>query len=130
MADAILSVNAGSSSVKTKLYLRSERQALPIAAAQVTGLNDPPAKLTYSHGSRRTTSELDRSIVTPNDAFRYILDLLFNESGLRGLQELSLQESLRFVCHRVVHGGDYDKEVLITEESYHHVENLEDLAPL
>lgn len=123
----ILSVNGGSSSVKTKLFQHSEGKVASIAAAQITGLNELPAKLSYTHGKRKKTSELDKSIATPNDAFKYILDLLVDDSEL---QELSNRDDLGFACHRVVHGGDYNREVLITEETYHHVENFEDLAPL
>lgn len=34
------------------------------------------------------------------------------------------------VCHRIVHGGDYTKPVVLDKESVEHIELLSDLAPL
>jgi len=40
------------------------------------------------------------------------------------------KERIVYVCHRVVHGGDYEGPVTIDKESFHHIERLTDLAPL
>ena len=40
------------------------------------------------------------------------------------------RQQVKHICHRVVHGGDYTEPTNISEESYHHIETLSDLAPL
>ena len=40
------------------------------------------------------------------------------------------KEDIAIVCHRVVHGGDYETPQIINEDTYHHLEALTDLAPL
>ncbi|KAF9237656.1 Acetokinase family-domain-containing protein [Melanogaster broomeanus] len=43
---------------------------------------------------------------------------------------LPQQKKIKHICHRVVHGGDYTEPVIISEQFYHHIEKLSDLAPL
>jgi acetate kinase len=56
-----------------------------------------------------------------------VLDHLTND---KGLTELKDKDDIHFTCHRVVHGGDYPKSQVINKETYHHIEELSDLAPL
>ena len=56
-------------------------------------------------------------------AFAYFLDYLKQEANIDRSQ-------IVHICHRVVHGGDYFEPVVITTESFHHIERLSDLAPL
>ena len=37
---------------------------------------------------------------------------------------------MRFICHGVVHGGDFMEPVKIDEELYSHIEHFSHLAPL
>lgn len=46
------------------------------------------------------------------------------------LSAVGKKEDVAIACHRVVHGGDYDTPKVINEETYHHLEELTDLAPL
>lgn len=71
--------------------------------------------------------ELKEKLNTPQDAFKYILQRCFNDPEL---SEVASDRDLAYVCHRVVHGGDYQDAVEINDETLHHLEDLEDLAPL
>jgi acetate kinase len=130
MPEIILSINAGSSSVKISVYKTpTDDSQVPtqLAEATIEGLTAPPAKLKYSRGDQNIKGkELDK-IETQEDAFRYILDHLTND---KGLSELNNKDDIHFTCHRVVHGGDFPKAQIIDKETYHHIEALSDLAPL
>ncbi|KAH7076122.1 Acetokinase family-domain-containing protein [Paraphoma chrysanthemicola] len=131
MPEIILSINAGSSSVKISVYetpLDSKSQVpTQLAEAVVEGLTAPPAKLNYERGSQKTKGQELEDIKSQEDAFRYILERLTNDTGL---PELNDKEDIKFTCHRVVHGGDYPRSQVIDKKTYHHIEELSDLAPL
>ncbi|KAJ6166829.1 acetate kinase [Penicillium chermesinum] len=127
MAKKILSVNAGSSSVKATFYTLENPPAV-IAEAQVSGITAPPPVFKYKGGSKKNIKEeLKEQINSPQDAFKYILHRCFNDPELSGVAS---KDDLAYICHRVVHGGDYGASVEINDETIHHLEELEDLAPL
>ncbi|KAI6760152.1 hypothetical protein HG531_013353 [Fusarium graminearum] len=126
----ILAINAGSSSVKISVYT-ADKNAEPrqIAEASVGGLTAPPATLAYSRGSEKVlkAKEVSESVKTQGDAFDLILKTFINDSELK---EISSKEDIAIASHRIVHGGDYDRSQVITQDTYHHLEELSDLAPL
>lgn len=126
----LLAINAGSSSVKISVYsVASNRNESPskIADLQVSGLTAPPAKLEYTrHGTvvkDKDTVEAD----SQDAAFKLLLDTLISDSELT---EISNSDDIAVTAHRIVHGGDYDDAKVINKETYHHLEELSDLAPL
>jgi len=126
----ILAINAGSSSVKVSVYESTSPCSPPtqLAEAQISGLTAPPAKLDYKRGT--STVSKDREISDINDqesAFNHILDHLTSDSAL---PEISSRDSITHACHRVVHGGDAPQPHVIDSDTYHHLEELMDLAPL
>ena len=129
MVEIILSVNAGSSSVKISVYSAEQSTSTPtqLAEATVEGLTAPPAKLKYSRGDQKIKGKELPNISSQEDAFNYILAHLQHDSGL---PELSKPEDIHFTCYRVVHGGDYPRAQIIDKETYYHIEVLSDLAPL
>ncbi|KAJ4986145.1 acetate kinase [Stagonosporopsis vannaccii] len=130
MPEIILSINAGSSSVKISVYKTPEDKTdVPkqLAEASVDGLTAPPAKLKYMRGDEVIKGQELEGISSQKDAFNYILKYLTQD---KGLPELSNKEDIHFTCHRVVHGGDYPRSQVIDKETYHHIEELSDLAPL
>lgn len=130
MTEIILSINAGSSSVKASVYKTpKDGGTAPVQLAEVTveGLTAPPATLKYERGDQKIKGKEIEGISTQEDGFRYILDHLTNDEGL---PELNKKEDIHFTCHRVVHGGDYPRSQVIDKETYHHIEALSDLAPL
>lgn len=126
MGKSILAVNAGSSSVKINFYT-FENPPRAIADAQISGITAPPPILKYQCGSTKKKEELKEKLDTPQDAFKSLLKRCFSDPEL---SEVASEEDLAFICHRVVHGGDYSEPVEINDETLHHLEALEDLAPL
>lgn len=129
MGKLILSINAGSSSVKVSVFKGSSKDAEPpqLAEVSVAGLTAPPSTLSYKRGDHKIKGQKIERVSTQEDAFKYILDHLLNDDDL---PELKNKEDIEFACHRVVHGGDFDKPTRIDKETYHHIDELSDLAPL
>jgi acetate kinase len=117
MPEIILSINAGSSSVKISVYKTPEDDSLvptQLAEATVEGLTAPPAKLKYVRGDENIKGKELEGVNSQEDGFRYILDHLTNDVGL---PELNKKEDIHFTCHRVVHGGDYPRSQVIDRET-------------
>ncbi|KAH0353497.1 acetate kinase, partial [Aureobasidium melanogenum] len=129
MAKVILSINAGSSSVKVSVFKGTSKDTEPsqLAEVSVAGLTAPPSTLTYKRGDHKVKDQKIEGVSTQEDAFKYILEHLLNDDGL---PELKNKEDIEFACHRVVHGGEFDKPTRIDRETYHQIEELSDLAPL
>jgi acetate kinase len=131
MPEIILSINAGSSSVKISVYRSPDQEnsePVQLAEASIEGLTAPPAKLKYERGDKKVKGEeVEKNIGSQEDAFKFILEYLQKDNGLSELNEL---EDIHFTCHRVVHGGDYPRSQVLDKETYHHIEELSDLAPL
>ena len=130
----ILAVNAGSSSLKISLFRRdSAPSGSPHAAvallltSTITNISAPPALFSFALAAHSAGREADkepaRDITDHASAFAHFLDYLKREASIDRAQ-------IVHICHRVVHGGDYFAPVVITDESYHHIERLSDLAPL
>ena len=129
MSRIILSINAGSSSVKISVYKAGRLGQAPvrIADAQIAGLTAPPPTFTYERGSEKIRDRKVDNINSQQDAFEYILNHLVDDQGL---PEVSDKDSITHSCHRIVHGGDYATAHIIDSDTYHHLEALTDLAPL
>ena len=123
---AILSVNAGSSSLKFALY---PVQAGAVAAAGFSGLAEGlepggrPVIGIQSAGRARTSAAL--SLLAGESPFecalRAVIAAIEAEGGTR----------LRAVAHRIVHGGSrYSASILIDDEVQAFLESLNPLAPL
>ncbi|KAH9867922.1 hypothetical protein IAQ61_007227 [Plenodomus lingam] len=135
MPEIILSINAGSSSVKISVYKTPSNSSsssstttpIQLAEATVEGLTAPPAKLNYKRGPETIIGREIQNVASQEDGFRCILEHLTADDGLVELQKM---EDIDFTCHRVVHGGDYPRSQIIDSKTYHHIEALSDLAPL
>ncbi|KAH7403526.1 acetate kinase-like protein [Cadophora sp. MPI-SDFR-AT-0126] len=130
MSKIILSINAGSSSVKISIYTASSgEEPKELAETQIDGLTSPPPQLKYTRGSQSVSKDkkLEEKIASQKDAFKYMLDMLINDSEF---SHITKQEDIAIVCHRVVHGGDFEIPQIINDETYHKLEALTDLAPL
>lgn len=130
MGKLILSINAGSSSVKVTVFKGSPQDEQPqsLAVVEVAGLTAPPATLSYQRGdNEKTKGKKIEGVDSQESAFKYILEHLLNDDDLPDLKN---KEDIEFACHRIVHGGDYDKPTRIDRDTYHHLDELSDLAPL
>ena len=130
----ILAANAGSSSLKISLFERDG--ATPesphdvvrhLLTSTISNIFSPPVRFTFALAGREAKNLNDSNSVDGikdhASAFAHFLDCLKREASIDRSQ-------IVHVCHRVVHGGNYFEPVVITEESYHHIEKLSDLAPL
>ena len=129
MVKTILSINAGSSSVKVSVFTYDSSTSEPkeIAVIQIAGLTAPPATLRYDRGDSHIKDIELPSIKNSQDAYEHILNHLISDPGLT---QLNTPDDIEFVCHRIVHGGDYSTPTRIDKSTYHHLEALSDLAPL
>lgn len=126
MPKSILSVNAGSSSIKITFYT-FELPPRELANAQISGITAPPPILKYTKGDQTHKEELKDKLSTPQDAFKTLLKRCFSDPEL---SEVASSDDLSYICHRIVHGGDYPEAVEINDETYHTLKGIEDLAPL
>ncbi|PMB66793.1 putative acetate kinase [Beauveria bassiana] len=126
----IVAVNAGSSSVKLSAYIEQDAKApTEISRAQVSAIGGQgSARLKYSRNGKTVKDEKAEKAGESHDAaFRAMVDLLVQDSELQQVQD---RDDIGLVCHRIVHGGDYKDCQTITAETYEHLEELVDLAPL
>jgi len=129
----VLSVNAGSSSLKISLFQVAQgataiKEAEPVQlllTSSISGISSPPAKFSFKIESKDVSikNEEVASIKDHATSFAHFLECLQSQASID-------RKRIRYLCHRVVHGGDYTEPIEITEESYHHIETLSDLAPL
>ncbi len=117
----ILSVNAGSSSLKFNVIELPERKELISGYFQKVGLSD--SFYTLKINGEKLTKE--KSLNNHLDCVETLKDELFENNIIESLDEID------GVGHRLVHGADKFKEsVFITEEVLKECEKFNDLAPL
>ncbi|KAK5133213.1 hypothetical protein LTR08_008048 [Meristemomyces frigidus] len=129
MPNIILAINAGSSSVKVSVFTYTTPTADPteLAVIQIAGLTAPPASLSYARGTEHIKNRALPAVTTQEGAYEHILAHLTADPGL---PELSHAADVEFACHRVVHGGAFDRPTRIDSDTYSQLEALSDLAPL
>ena len=117
----ILSVNAGSSSLKFNCIELPERKELISGYFEKIGLADS----FYSIKMNGEKVKKEASIQNHSEAIKYLIQELLENNVIKSLDEID------GVGHRLVHGGDkYNKSVLITDDVIKTVEELSSLAPL
>jgi len=120
---AILVFNAGSSTLKFRLFGEAPGAELALLAAGVVNEFGPAASHRWQAGEEQGQ---ERAAITDHGAAaRYLIDWL--EKFLRA----RAAEALRAVGHRVVHGGDdFSEPVRLTGSVIERLETLSPLAPL
>jgi acetate kinase len=120
----ILSINAGSSSVKLSLYLATHNcEPKTIITASISSLASSPAKFIYQdHSSPKdtVTSDLD-SVDSHESAFNHFLSQL---------EEQSSNPPISFICHRIVHGGSFTEPTILSSSTISELNSLSSFAPL
>ncbi|KAF5327816.1 hypothetical protein D9619_004575 [Psilocybe cf. subviscida] len=98
-----------------------------VLTSSISNISSPPARFSFHLASvESTSSNLDGDCDAIHDhasGFSRFLDALKSQASIDDKRVI-------YICHRVVHGGDYNEPILITQESYDHIERLSDLAPL
>lgn len=117
----IISVNAGSSSLKFQLFEMPSEEVLTSGIAERIGLEEGIFTIKYN-GEKHTQN-------LPIKDHKVAVDLL-----LKALVEHKIVENLEEIKgagHRIVQGGSYfDSSAVVDEEVVNKVEELSDLAPL
>lgn len=117
----ILSVNAGSSSLKFQAYEMPEETVLISGTFERIGIDGSFYTIKINGNKVQKTVELKNH----QDAVRILTEELLNYKVVESLSEI------KGVGHRVVHGGDiYSESVLITDDVIKVLEDLSSLAPL
>ena len=117
----ILSVNAGSSSLKFQLYEMPEEKVLISGYFERIGIGDSFYSIKLNGEKIKKDAELNNH----GDAVKILCNELIDNKLVTSLSEIS-------ACgHRVVHGGSkYAKSVVVDEDVKSEIESLFDLAPL
>ncbi len=117
----ILSVNAGSSSLKFQLYEMPEEKVLISGVFERIGINDS------FYTIKLNGEKQEKHVDLPNHKVAF-------EKLVKELEENKVVESLdeiKGIGHRVVQGGTYfDKTVVATEDVIEKIDELSVLAPL
>jgi acetate kinase len=129
--DLILAVNAGSSSLKISLFRRDPSSPSAVSlvlTSSLSSLSSPPATFSFAFAdphkaAQNVKSEKVEGVDDHAAAFAHFLERLEKDASVR-------KDEIAHACHRVVHGGDYAEPVVISKDTYHHIEKLTDLAPL
>ena len=117
----ILSVNAGSSSLKFQMYEMPEEKVLISGVFERIGLDN--SLYTIKLNGEKIKKEANLS--NHKDAVRILINELLENKVIKSLDEI------KGVGHRVVHGGDkYAKSTIITEDVIKTIDELSSLAPL
>ncbi len=116
-----IAINAGSSSLKFKLYEMPEENVIASGIVERIGIGDSIVTIEYNGEEFEETLDIDNHEV----AVEYILEKLIE------LNILDNYDSITGVGHRVVAGGEiFDDSVIVTDEVIQQIEDLSELAPL
>lgn len=117
----ILSVNAGSSSLKFQLYEMPEEKVLISGLMERIGIGN--SFYTIKVNGEKIKKEIN--LENHAEAFKYLVEELKENNVVSSLDEI------KGIGHRVVQGGDYfDKTVVIDEDVLSKIDELSSLAPL
>ena len=117
----IISINAGSSSLKFSLFNMENKELLISGYFERIGMEGSFVNFKLNGEKIKKDVELKNH----EDAVKVLLDELINLGVINSLDEIDA------VGHRLVHGGDvYNKSVVIDEDVIKTVDELSSLAPL
>lgn len=117
----IMSINAGSSSLKFSLFDMSNEEVLISGVFERIGIEGGCYTLKYKGEKIKVQQELD----SHSTAVKILLEKLIE------LEVISNLEEIEGVGHRIVHGGDkYTESVMVTDEVVDDIIRFSDYAPL
>lgn len=117
----ILSVNAGSSSLKFTAFEMPEEKKLISGYFERIGIG----KSFYTLKMNGEKKQVEVEMNTHEDAFKILIQELIDNKIVKDLSEI------KGIGHRVVHGGEYFKDSVVIDESViQKIEELSSLAPL
>lgn len=121
MNEAIIVINAGSSSLKFKLF--AKEQLTVIALGQITGIGTECPKLVIKDANEKIMVNTKLATITTRD--NLLVDLL------NTILELFPNIKIIMAGHRVVHGGNkYNAPTLINNEVIKYLKSIISLTPI
>lgn len=122
MASKIMSINAGSSSLKFQVFEMPEETLLVKGLFERIGLEE---EMGFSYSLKDAKVKTTIKGKTHEEAIDFLLQFLLERNVLTSLQELA------GVGHRVAHGGeDFKKSSLVDQAALQKIKALGKLAPL
>ena len=117
----IISINAGSSSLKFSLFDMDDKKVIASGLFERIGIDGSSYTIKYNGEKIKTEAEL----ATHTEAVKILLDKLVSLNIIKSLDEID------GVGHRLVHGKDkYKESCLITDEVVNDLIAFKDFAPL
>lgn len=117
----IISINAGSSSLKFSLYNMKDESVIASGLFERIGIEGSNYVIKYN--GEKVSEEIE--LKNHTDAVKVLLDKLVT------LEIISSLEEINGVGHRLVHGKDkYSQSVIITDEVVNDLEKFKEFAPL
>ena len=117
----IISINAGSSSLKFTLFEMNEEQVIASGIFERIGCEG--SNYTIKFNGQKIAQEIELNDHT--DAVNVLLDKLL------ALEIIKSYDDIKGVGHRIVHGGDkYSKSVFISDQVINDIEEYKNYAPL
>ncbi|KAK6529967.1 hypothetical protein TWF281_009117 [Arthrobotrys megalospora] len=133
---SILSINAGSSSLKLKLFsiVQGDNGLVPklILESAISGITSMPAKFTFKNIENKEhniESQDLQDIQSATDAFEFFLEHLKGDDSGFGFERTN---HITHICHRLVHGGEIGERgpLVVNDRVVKELEELVTLAPL
>ena len=124
MKEAILVINAGSSSIKFSVFFNEDGDLNLQSRGQIEGIGVSPKFIAKDNSNKILENKEWGNEKTINHEFllKFLIDWL--NQNLKGAK-------VKAAGHRVVHGGsDFTKSVMVTDEIISKLEKLIPLAPL
>ncbi len=117
----IISINAGSSSLKFSLFNMDNKQVIASGLFERIGIDGS----SYTIKCNDEKIKVEEELATHTDAVKILLDKLVSLNIIKSLDEID------GVGHRLVHGKDkYNESCLITDEVVNDLIAFKDFAPL
>ena len=117
----IISINAGSSSLKFKLFEMTDESVL--ISGNFERIGSDGSNYTIRYNGQKITEEIPLN--THTDAVKILLDKLIALEVIRSFDDI------KGVGHRIVHGGSkYSESCFVTDQVMNDIEEFKDFAPL
>ena len=117
----ILSINAGSSSLKYSLFNMDNETVISSGIFERIGIEG--SKYTIKYNGEKIEQEIE--LLTHTDAVKILLEKIIDLGIIHSLDEIS------GVGHRIVHGGSkYSESVIVDDQVIADIEELKEFAPL
>lgn len=119
----VLVINAGSSSLKYRLFNVEQRKLLAKGICERVG----SAESFHKHGLDENEQVIDAQMADHDEAMRLVLDALV-KGPTKAIDSL---DQINAIGHRIVQGGKYfDRSVLIDDDVINKIDELSEMAPL